>query len=320
MKGYEHVHFTELANGRPVNPLAPGHMGPYGESSAPELDSVSFRVGESAREALPESVSGRIVPVVRVGVRPRAGPSRACGSLTVAPALIVLEHIERAETLRDRDPAACCAFEHPHLDSREPRLLDLLARGSRQNAATFGIQRAWRTPGTYLYRLTRTPLDTRRLAERRLPARGHRDRHPRQQRLTGAGLHRPERAEHMSARLAVAVIAALAALAAVVSAVQAPEQPAVLHRPPLVARVYPAAEPSRRDGDERRLGVLRADVRPVARRTHYTLLCGRYAKDGYVGLGLRSERHLDWGDRRVSPHASPTRQRRSTARSAASSC
>jgi pimeloyl-ACP methyl ester carboxylesterase len=37
-------------------------------------------------------------------------------------------------------------------------------------------------------------------------------------------------------------------------------------------------------------------VRSLARRTRYTLLCGRYYKDEYVGRGLRSRRHLDWGD------------------------
>jgi hypothetical protein len=37
-------------------------------------------------------------------------------------------------------------------------------------------------------------------------------------------------------------------------------------------------------------------LRAPARRARYTLLCGRYAKDGYVGPGLRPERHLDWGD------------------------
>src|SRR5438477_8921449 len=37
-------------------------------------------------------------------------------------------------------------------------------------------------------------------------------------------------------------------------------------------------------------------LRVLARRTHYTLLCGRYAKDGYLGYGLRRRRHLDWGD------------------------
>jgi pimeloyl-ACP methyl ester carboxylesterase len=37
-------------------------------------------------------------------------------------------------------------------------------------------------------------------------------------------------------------------------------------------------------------------IRPLARRMRYTLVCGRYYKDGYVGPGLRRERHLDWGD------------------------
>jgi pimeloyl-ACP methyl ester carboxylesterase len=37
-------------------------------------------------------------------------------------------------------------------------------------------------------------------------------------------------------------------------------------------------------------------VRALARTTRYTLLCGRYREDGYVGYGLRSRRHLDWGN------------------------
>ena len=37
-------------------------------------------------------------------------------------------------------------------------------------------------------------------------------------------------------------------------------------------------------------------VRALARHTGLTLLCGRYPKDGYVGPGLRSRRHLDWGN------------------------
>ena len=39
-------------------------------------------------------------------------------------------------------------------------------------------------------------------------------------------------------------------------------------------------------------------VRALARNTGYTLLCGRFVKDGYLGYGLRSQRHLDWGDPR----------------------
>ena len=37
-------------------------------------------------------------------------------------------------------------------------------------------------------------------------------------------------------------------------------------------------------------------ARPIARRARYTLLCGRYRLDGYVGPGTRRLRRLDWGD------------------------
>ena len=39
-------------------------------------------------------------------------------------------------------------------------------------------------------------------------------------------------------------------------------------------------------------------LRALARRTRYSLLCGRFSKDGYTGLGLRPARHLDWGNPR----------------------
>jgi pimeloyl-ACP methyl ester carboxylesterase len=37
-------------------------------------------------------------------------------------------------------------------------------------------------------------------------------------------------------------------------------------------------------------------VRSLARRFHYTLVCGAYPKDGYTERGLRRLRHLDWGN------------------------
>lgn len=37
-------------------------------------------------------------------------------------------------------------------------------------------------------------------------------------------------------------------------------------------------------------------IQKLAKRTHFTLLCGRYSKDGYTGPGLRAKRQLDWGD------------------------
>lgn len=39
-------------------------------------------------------------------------------------------------------------------------------------------------------------------------------------------------------------------------------------------------------------------LRALARHGELTLLCGRFRKDGYVGPGLRPQRHLDWGNPR----------------------
>lgn len=67
--------------------------------------------------------------------------------------------------------------------------------------------------------------------------------------------------------------------------------------PPVRATVYPSPEPA---------GLMVTSggwayceqARPVARRTRYTLLCGTFDEDGYTGPGLRSQRHLDWGNPR----------------------
>jgi pimeloyl-ACP methyl ester carboxylesterase len=64
---------------------------------------------------------------------------------------------------------------------------------------------------------------------------------------------------------------------------------------PAVTSVYPVAHP-------RGLMVTSGgwpyclQVQALAAHSGYTLLCGRYFKDGYLGYGLRAERHLDWGD------------------------
>lgn len=161
LKGYEHVHFTELRNGRPVNPLAAGHMGPYDEETAPQLGSISFRIGASAREALAESLSGRIVPIVRSQDAPARPVPGLWANLPVAPALLTWQ-VERADSGRIVIPRRV-AFDVRETIPENAAFWTYYARGSRQNMATFGTQRAWRTPGTYLYRLTRTPFDTRRL-------------------------------------------------------------------------------------------------------------------------------------------------------------
>jgi len=161
-KGYEHVHFSELRGSRPVNPLAPGHLGPYQEHAAPQVTAISFRVGRSTQEGLPERLSRTIVPVAQVQDQPALPVPGLWRDLPVAPALLTW-HIERAKDGRDVVRRRV-AFDVRQTLPQNASFWSYYARGSRQNMCTFGTQRAWRTPGTYLYRLVRDPFDTRALS------------------------------------------------------------------------------------------------------------------------------------------------------------
>jgi hypothetical protein len=158
VKGFEHVHFTELDNGRPVNPLAPGHLCPYLDTTVPQVAAISFRSSSSGPELLPEFVHGKVVMTASAFDMPQLPAVGKWGDLPVAPALITWR-IERA-----RD-GHLVVPEHTAFDVRStlPRTAfwKLYARGTRQNMTKFaGYPRAWRVPGVYLYRLTPQPFDT----------------------------------------------------------------------------------------------------------------------------------------------------------------
>lgn len=160
MKGYEHVHFTELDGGRPVNPLATGHLEPYADSTRPQVAAISFRDADTGPELMPEYVHGRVVMIANAFDMPALDVSGDWAGLPVSPALVTWR-IERAKNGRVVIPA------HTAFDVR--RTLPTsdfwahYARGTRQNMSNFGGQRAWRVPGVYLYKLTTTPFDTARL-------------------------------------------------------------------------------------------------------------------------------------------------------------
>jgi Peptidase family M23 len=161
MKGYEHVHFTELDHGRPVNPLAPGHLAPYTEGAAPSVASISFRTSDTGPELLPEFVHGRVVLVAQVSDRPALPVPGMWANLPVAPALLTWR-IERASDHRVVVPERT-AFDVRTTLPQDP-FWSRYARGTRQNMSTFNGQRAWREPGVYLYRLGASSFDTAGLA------------------------------------------------------------------------------------------------------------------------------------------------------------
>jgi hypothetical protein len=160
MKGYEHVHFSEFDHGKPANPLAPGHMGPYEDKTPPRVTSVEFRTSGGGT-LLPEFVHGRIALVAGSQDRPAGAVPGLWAGLPVAPAKLTWQ-IARARDGSVVVPERL-AFDVRATIPTNDAFWRYYARGSRQNMSTFAGRRAWRQPGVYLYALSRQSFDTARL-------------------------------------------------------------------------------------------------------------------------------------------------------------
>ena len=160
MKGYEHVHFTERQHGVAVNPLAPGHLTPYQDTTTPTVESIEFRTNDTGPELLPEFVHGRVVVIAQVSDMPSIPVPGIWADLPVAPALLTW-HVERASNGKVVVPRRT-AFDVRQTLPKCP-FWSLYARGSRQNASNFGGHKAWREPGIYLFKLDPSGFDTTRL-------------------------------------------------------------------------------------------------------------------------------------------------------------
>ena len=103
------------------------------------------------------------------------------------------------------------------------------------------------------------------------------------------------------ARFAAVVLCAIGGLVLVVSgasdagSTKINASTADHERPLAITSIYPVAKP-------RGLIVTTggwlycANTKRMARAARYTLLCGKFAKDGYTADGLRAKRHVDWGN------------------------
>jgi hypothetical protein len=159
---FDHVHFTELRNGGPVNPLAPGHLGPFEDTTRPEVTSISFRRPDRAQDVAPEFVHGSVEIVAACHDMPAMAVPGLWSNLPIAPARITWR-IERA---RDRGVVSPeqTAFDVRSTLPPNSAFWRFYARGSRQNMPTFGSHRFWLQPGVYLYPLTHASLETTSLA------------------------------------------------------------------------------------------------------------------------------------------------------------
>jgi hypothetical protein len=157
---YGHVHFVELHDGHPTNPLAPGHLTPYQDTTTPIVGRIEFRRPGGEDELMPELLRGVVEVDVPVSDMPKPAAPGEWKSMPTAPAL-VRWRVERARdgqvALPDRTP-----FDMRTSLPTRP-FWTVYARGTRQNDPTFLKHRYWRQEGWFLIRLG--ILDTRALKD-----------------------------------------------------------------------------------------------------------------------------------------------------------
>ena len=163
LKASHHVHFSERANGRWVNPLAAGHLGPYQDHTRPVVSSITFRRTPAGAPMLNEFVSGRIHLVADVfdePAMPVQSPKRWRG-MPVSPALVTwrIERLQTGKVVVSRTTAFDVRWTIPANDSFRA----IYAPGTHQNMPQFTTRRFWWMPGKYLVDLAHGTFDTHRL-------------------------------------------------------------------------------------------------------------------------------------------------------------
>ena len=156
--GSGHVHLSELDNDRLVNPLLPGHLAPYRDTTAPQIASIDFHTTDAGPALMPGFIRGPVTVLVRARDLPAMPVPGHWAGMPVTPNLLTW----RVEGLGGR----VVVPEHTAWDTRRtiPENTDFwryYARGTYQNMAVFTPHYSWAQPGEYVFRLGR--LDTSRL-------------------------------------------------------------------------------------------------------------------------------------------------------------
>jgi hypothetical protein len=163
-----HVHLTQNEGGRAVNPVAPGRLAPYEDTTTPEIRTVSFRTDERGPDLLPHSIHGRVYMLVDAADRaesidtPGLRTPGVYRNWPVTPARVTW----RIERWNGR----VVVRTHVARDVRRSvpsneRLWSTFARGTSQNQSVFGSHYSYLQHGRYLFKLGARPFDTRTLRD-----------------------------------------------------------------------------------------------------------------------------------------------------------
>jgi len=156
---FGHVHLTEIDGSHAVNPLQPGHLGPYRDRTKPHVKEVIVR-NQSGDVQTPVGVCGRVeIDVDAFDSQPMPVPG-TYHNLPVSPALVqwslmrlggkVVVPLKTVWDVRQVVPP-------------NGKFFDNYAKGTYENSPRFGAQQYSGMPGRYLFLLAPN-FDTTNLA------------------------------------------------------------------------------------------------------------------------------------------------------------
>ena len=167
-RGESHVHMTELDRRQPVNPVAPGRLSPYADTTAPRIFGISLRRSEEAPNEMPQFVRGSVyllaeatdyaesidTPGLRVPGIYRNWP--------VSPARLTwrIERWDGNVIVRER-----VARDVRQSLPENSRFWSTFGRGTYQGQSVFGPHYSYLQPGHYVFNLAGGRFDTRKLRD-----------------------------------------------------------------------------------------------------------------------------------------------------------
>jgi murein DD-endopeptidase MepM/ murein hydrolase activator NlpD len=156
-----HVHLTEYQeDGNVVNPLVPGRLTPYHDSTPPTVRAIALRRSDSGRELLPNFVRGRVEIVADAEDEPTV-PGRDIWHGPVTPALVTWQIRNHGGRVVVRQRIAVDFRTTVPPDSAFWRVY---ARGTYQNQTVFGQHYSYQQRGAYFFKLAQG-FNTRRLRD-----------------------------------------------------------------------------------------------------------------------------------------------------------
>lgn len=153
---FAHVHLSEIDGIRVVNPLQPGHLTPYRDTTKPVIRTIGVR-NQTGDVQTPLGLCGRIEIDVEAFDRPPLVVPGKFSGLPIAPALVRWTMTRLAGGAVVPWTTVADFRQTAPLNSQ---FWDIYARGTYQNAPRFGREQYASMPGRFLFLLSRN-YDTR---------------------------------------------------------------------------------------------------------------------------------------------------------------